>query len=243
MVQASILILATAVVAPIAFAAPTFRPLDADVSYIRSAEVNNVDALESREPFKFGRLLKKGFNVAKKFAGPAASLLLRDEEGNIYTRDGGVVALEGLSERGFASDVDEALELRDPKFRLGGFLKKGFNVAKKFAGPAASLLLRDEEGNVYVRDVADLTERDLTTLEEMMFERDSLGNVDADTLEARKLKFSTLVRKATRITGKAANVAGKVTNIANRVGGIAGRLGLRDFDEVELEARAMDELD
>jgi hypothetical protein len=215
MVYASTLFAAAFVIVPV-LAAP-LNVEQVDESFTRSAEDNS--DLELRDPrFSFGRVFRGIGRVAKtvgRVAAPAASLLLRDEEGNIYVRD-----------------LESDLELRDPKFSFGRVFRGIGRVAKtvgRVAAPAASLLLRDEDGTVYVRDLDfdELAERDLDF--DDLTERDFTDGEDFDIRDPR-FRFGSVIRKATGIARKVTGVAGNVANAASS-------LGFRELEDDELDAR------
>jgi ribosomal protein L30/L7E len=187
--------------------------------------------IEAREPnpkFSFGKIFKGIANVAKKVAPvalKAGSLLLRrDEEGNLYVRE---------------LDEDELafLQARDPKFNLGrtfrkvkGAVSKGIRVADRVVSTAQGLGLRELDDGIY------LEEREFDPSDFDLEERDF---EEFDELDARDPKFNL-----GRFIGKARGVASKALRVADRVSSTAHSLGLREFDdEVEFEARSLDELD
>jgi len=213
MVQASTLVIAAFVVAPV-IAAPLGVGQESQDSFTRSVEDVS---LAVREPFKFGGLLKKIGGVAKtaaKFAAPAASLLLRDEDGSVYE----------LTERDVQDLAD--LQARDPKFRFGNFLKKAVGTGARIA---SGLLLRD------VDDDLELDARDLEFLAELD-ERDLL---DLEELAAREpFRFGNIIKKVGGIARKAAGVAGTVSRVAGGLG-----LREFEDDVEELTTRDLEFLD
>jgi hypothetical protein len=164
------------------------------------------------------------------------------------------------------------IEAREPNpFSFKKAFRSIANVAKKVAPvalKAAPLLLlrRDEEGNVYVRE---LDAEELTFLE-ARYRRDrgstlksvrrpsrvasaaeSLGlrELDDFDLEERDFDFDELDERDPFSFGKvwrqATGAAGNVLNVAEKVTSTARRLGLREFEDefMEVEARSFDELD
>jgi hypothetical protein len=166
------------------------------------------------------------------------------------------------------------IEAREPNpFSFKKAFRSIANVAKKVAPvalKAAPLLLlrRDEEGNVYVRE---LDAEELTFLE-ARYRKDKGSTLKslrrakrvestAESLGLRELDdgiyleerfdsdFDELDARDPFNFGKfwndAKGVAGKVLNVADKVSSTAHRLGLREFDDeaMEVEARSIDELD
>ncbi|EAU89552.1 hypothetical protein CC1G_02441 [Coprinopsis cinerea okayama7 len=143
-----------------------------------------------------------------------------------------------------STDIDsDALELRDPKFNFGNFIKKAVGVAKtvgKVAIPAARLFLRDTDGNLYeiraLDDVTldpDLPARDILESDDALLEREF---ADLDTRDPR-FNLGRFLKKAKGVVGKVGGVAGKVA-------GVAASLALRDeLDGLDLDARAYQELE
>jgi len=129
-------------------------------------------------------------------------------------------------------DDVENLDLRDPRFSFGrifksvaGVVKKVAPIGLKIASTAAGILIRDEDGNVYIRDVdlSDLTERELAAL---------------DTREP--FRIGNVFRKVGGVVRKAASVANTVSNVAGSLGG----LGLREEDDAsDIDARDLFYLD
>jgi len=263
MVLASTLVLFAAAAVP-ALAAPLSHAQgDVQLAYSRSVEV---DTLDARAPFNFKKLVRKIAPVAKTVGGTAARLLFRDEEGNIYERD--LSDLDEFTARDFAE-----LDARAP-FNFKKLVRKIAPVVKRVGGTAARLLFRDEEGNVYERDLDDLDEftaRDFAELDarapfnfkklirkiapvaktvggtaaRLLF-RDEEGNVferdlsDLDELTARDL--AELDARAPKIKPSAAiktvtRVAGKATRTLGQLGRIAGGWGLRELEDAEFDAR------
>jgi len=229
MVQASTFVLAAFAIAPVLSAPLNVGP--ADRSYSRRS-IDNVDALESREPFKLGGFLKKAVNVAKKVgkvAIPAARLLLRDEDGNVYVRE---ISFDELAERDF-SDMSE-LEARSffKKFfkKVGGVAGKAVGIAGKVAGVASKV------GGLGLRELEDgsdlIDARDYVDIDELL-ERDEI-----DELDARDPKF-----RLGNILKKVGGVAGKVAGVAGKVAGVAGRLGFRELEDGSVLIDARDFID
>jgi hypothetical protein len=135
----------------------------------------------------------------------------------------------------FERSYDEAsgLEVRDPKFRLGGFLKKVGGIAKtaiKITNPVAGLLLRDVDGNIDVRDFDfdNLSERDLQELEELA-ERDP------------KFRLGRLLKKVGGIAKTALKVANPVAGLLLR--DVDGTVYVRDIDLEDLSERELYDLE
>jgi hypothetical protein len=178
MVQASTLILAAFAVAPVLSAPLTVTQPE---SFTRS--VDNVDALDARDPkFSFGKLVKGVAGVVKKAAPIAASILLRDVDGN-------------LIERSLDAEEFEALMLRDPKFSFGKLVKGVAGVVKKAAPIAAKLLLRDVDGNLIERSI-DIEDFDL----------DARSLSDDLDLRDPKFSFGKLVKGVAGVVKKAAPI-------------------------------------
>lgn len=189
MVQVSTLILAAVAVAPVLSAPLSVPKFNTEIAQQRS--VDDAAILELRDPkFSFGKAFKKVAGAVTKYAVPAASLLLRDVDGNVIERE---------------LDLSELAELDarspEPKFNFGKLLRGGLKVAKVAAG----ILIRDEEGNVYIRelDMDDLSERDLLDL-------------DLDTREPFSLR--KIVKKVGSVAGKATRIATTVANVAGSLG-------------------------
>lgn len=111
-----------------------------------------------------------------------------------------------------------------------------------YAGTALKLIARDENGNLYIRDVdlSDLSERDLDELEDL----DAREFDDLDDLEVREPRRKGLGKafgKAKALAGKARKVA-KYAKFVHPAGGALSLLGGRDFDEDELDARDYEDL-
>lgn len=227
MVQASTLLVAALAVAPVLSAPLNVKvnsePLQQLQQYqqLQQRSVDDVDSLDLRDPkFSFGKMFRTVTNVVKKVAVPAASLLLRDEDGNLIERELDLSDLSDLDARN-----------PDPKFNFG----KVFRTGMKIAGHAARILLRDEDGNIYVRDVdlSDLSERELLALQ-----------------SREPFSFGRVFRKVGGVVKKAANVAGTVANVAGSLGlrelEDADELDARDLyilDLSELSERDIADLD
>jgi hypothetical protein len=234
MVQASTLILAAFAVAPVLSAPLSVHNHhthpQADVAEPRSIDTVD-DSLELREPFKFGKIFRKAAGFVKKVAVPAASLLLRDVDGNLVERE---LDLSELAE----------LDARSPSpFNFKKLLRGGLKVATT----AAKILIRDEEGNVYIRDLdmGDISERDETGTASDVDARDlffldlselserEIADLDLDLESREPFRFKNLIKKVGGIAGKATRIAGTVANVASG-------LGFRELEDEVLDVDARD---
>jgi hypothetical protein len=138
-----------------------------------------------------------------------------------------------------------------------------------YAATAAKLILRDEEGNVYVRDVdlselderdfdefdmAALDARDFDDLEELEMREprrkkkkslEARDFEDYDDLEAREPRRRGFGRALGKVRGLAKKASGlaKYAKFVNPAAGTAlSLLGSREFDEDELDARDYEDL-
>lgn len=250
MVQASTLLLVAFAAAPV-LSAPLSVKLNAEPApfppafpaALQQRSVDDVEILDLRDPFSFGKIFRSVSNVVKKvapiglkIASTAAQVLIRDEDGNLYIRD---VDLSDLSERELA-----ALETRDPfsfgrVFKsVGGVVRKAAGVANtvsNVAGSLAGLGLREED------DASDIDARDLYFLDlSEMSERD-IADLDLDLESREPFNFGNLF-------GKVRGVANTATKVAGTVGNVIGGLGYRNLEEgPEFDARdeyyAIEDLD
>jgi len=177
-----------------------------DIDLLTERDLVYVDDLAARDPNFFSKLKGIAHRVAK-VAMPAARIAA-----GILIRDEGMEGLLELSER----DLDEIAELaaRDPKFRLGGFLKKIKNTVSKVAkvaGPIASNFIREDgEDALSARDLEEIVE---------LAERDP------------KFRLGGLFKKISSTVGKVARVAGPI------VGNF-----IREEDVQEFSAREVAEI-
>ncbi|TFK23006.1 hypothetical protein FA15DRAFT_657043 [Coprinopsis marcescibilis] len=130
-------------------------------------------------------------------------------------------------------DLDARFSFKKALRAVGKIAKTAVKVA-----PAAALLLRDEEGNMYIRELGEDDHydlRDLTEDLEYVDIRDVISAFESPSLEAR----SPQPFKLRNIIKKVKNVASKVGKVAGTVSNVASTLGLRD--DVDLVGRVVNE--
>jgi len=147
---------------------------------------------------------------------------------------------------------DPDLEIREPTPQpFGRWLKRAARTAKgiagnrwikkltPYAGTALKLIARDENGDLYIRevDLSDLSERDLDDLADLA-ERDFDDFDDLEVREPRKRRgFLKGIKKVKSLAG----TAGRFAKFAHPAGAALSLLG-REFDEDELDARDYEDL-
>jgi hypothetical protein len=239
MVQTSTLLLAAFAIAPVLAAPLGAVQADAEESFVRSVDPLD-SSLEIREPAPFGRFFKKIGHFARRFAPhvfKVARLLIRDEDGTLYVRD------VELSKRDMEEIAD--LQARDPKFRLK-FPKKFFNKALSFAGGAAKIA-----GGLLLRDVEDENGLELRAynFDDSEFDARSEYDIDLSDLSERDLaEYAELAARDPKFrlrpfVDRFRGVARKALGVAGQVQNAASALGLREFDEDEVEARDYGDID
>ena len=131
------------------------------------------------------------------------------------------------------------LEEIEARFSLKKALRTVGKVAKAAVkvAPAAALLLRDEEGNMYIRDLGEdeYDIRDFADDFDTLDARDGLYILDSATLDARSpqpFKISSIIKKVKKVAGTVGKAVGTVSNVVST-------LGLRD--DVDLAGRDLAE--
>lgn len=150
--------------------------------------------------------------------------------------------------RSVDDDLEASLQAREP---FGGWIRRIKKIAKNrwlkkalpYAGMATKLIVRDEHGDLYIRDVefSDLSERDLDELD-MALEARGFDFEDFEGLEAREPRrkgFGGGLKKLRKLANKARPLAKFAKFVP---GGAPLSLLARDFDEDELDARDYEDL-